>query len=85
MLPEDRRGDQIQSVADLGYQVWLQRRAMGMTQIQAAAMCGVGVRFLSDLENGKVTIETGRMLKVLSRLGLVMRIQPLEPSCAPDT
>jgi len=65
----------VQSVADIGYQVWLQRRAMGITQVQAAALCGVGVRFISDLENGKPTMETGRVLKVLARLGLSLSVR----------
>lgn len=65
----------IQSVVDVGYQIWLRRRAMGVTQVQAAALCGVGVRFLSDLENGKPTIEMGRVIKVLSKLGLMLHIQ----------
>lgn len=85
MLPEGKRGNQIQSVTDLGYQVWLQRRVLGMTQVQAALLCGVGIRFLSDLENGKATIETGRTFKVLRRLGLAIHIQLLEPPASAES
>ena len=41
-----------------------------MTQAKAAAMCNVGARFLSDLENGKTTIQLGKALKVLQAFGL---------------
>jgi HTH-type transcriptional regulator/antitoxin HipB len=65
----------IKSVSDIGYQVWARRQAMKMTQAQTATYCGVGIRFISDLENGKATMEIGRILRVLSRLELVMQIQ----------
>jgi len=48
------------------------RRESGLTQIKAASMCNVGPRFLSDLENGKVTIQLGKALKVLRAFGLLV-------------
>lgn len=46
------------------------RKESHLTQAQAAAMCNVGARFLSDLENGKATIQLGKALKVLQAFGL---------------
>jgi HTH-type transcriptional regulator/antitoxin HipB len=46
------------------------RKESHMTQAKAAAMCNVGARFLSDLENGKATIQLGKALKVLQAFGL---------------
>lgn len=43
---------------------------MGLTQLNAAGLCGVGERFLSELERGKTTVELGKVLQVLNRLGL---------------
>lgn len=48
------------------------RKESGFTQNKAAAMCNVGTRFLSDLENGKSTIQFGKALKVMSAFGLIV-------------
>ena len=52
------------------------RKAAGLTQADAAAMCQVGTRFLSDLENGKASIQLGKALQVLRALGLTMSLSP---------
>lgn len=46
------------------------RKESKLTQAKAAAMCNVGSRFLSDLENGKATIQIGKALRVLNAFGL---------------
>ncbi len=60
----------------LGRCVRAQRKMQGATQVEFAALCGVGVRFISELENGKATMELGRVLKVLKSLGLEVSVQP---------
>lgn len=62
-------------VADIGAAVRKKRKADGLTLADAAALCGVGYRFLSDLENGKATVQTAKVLKVLSALGLDVYIE----------
>lgn len=52
------------------------RRREGLRQDELAALAGVGNRFVSELENGKPGIELGRALRVLSCLGLELRIGP---------
>ena len=47
-----------------------ERKAQGMTQSQLADLCGVGLSFVSNLENGKPTLEAGKMLRVVNTLGL---------------
>ena len=66
----------VKSPADLGRLVRDKRRKDGLTQVDAAALCGIGTRFLSDLENGKPTIELGKVLQVVQGLGLELRIEP---------
>ncbi|MDH5425806.1 MAG: helix-turn-helix transcriptional regulator [Gammaproteobacteria bacterium] len=61
---------------DIGLCVRAQRKAQSATQAEFAALCGVGVRFISDLENGKATMELGKVLKVLKCLGLQLKLQP---------
>jgi HTH-type transcriptional regulator / antitoxin HipB len=46
------------------------RKALGYTQARVAALCGTGIRFISDLENGKATVELGKALIVASALGV---------------
>ena len=45
-----------------------------MTQEQLAGVANTGIRFISDLENGKPTIQVNKLLNVLSALGLGMYI-----------
>jgi len=52
------------------------RRRQGLRQDELAALAGVGNRFVSELENGKPGIELGRTLRVLSCLGLELRLGP---------
>jgi len=63
------------TAADIGTAVRKKRKEDGLTLADAAALCGVGYRFMSDLENGKVTVQVGKVLKVLTALGLDMTIE----------
>jgi len=66
----------ILSPKKLGQAVRAKRKADGLTQAKAAALCGVGIRFISDLENGKPTAELGKTLSVLAGLGLTVDVRP---------
>lgn len=61
---------------ELGKLVRAHRKAQSATQGEFASLCGVGVRFISDLENGKPTMEMGKVIHVLQCLGLEMVVQP---------
>ena len=50
---------------DLALIVRNKRKKDGLTQAEAAALCGVGTRFLSDIENGKNSLHFSKVLKVL--------------------
>lgn len=54
--------------AGIGAIVREARKNQGLTQKDLAKACGCGVRFLSDLENGKPTIELGKAIRVLNVL-----------------
>ncbi|MFI5346599.1 MAG: helix-turn-helix domain-containing protein [Elusimicrobiota bacterium] len=58
--------------ADIGTIVRMKRKKSGLTQAMAAALCNVGTRFLSDLENGKPTIHLGKTMRVLKNFGIVI-------------
>lgn len=66
----------IYSPDDLARCVRARRVEQGATQAEFAALCGVGVRFVSDLENGKPTAQVGKTLQVLRCLGLELSIEP---------
>ena len=55
---------------ELGRIVKKERKAMGLTQAELALTSGTGMRFISDLENGKPTCQIGKTLTVLKTLGL---------------
>ncbi len=50
------------------------RREQGLTQAQLAGLANTGIRLVGDLENGKETCQTGKLLRVLSALGVVVHI-----------
>lgn len=62
-------------VEAFGRQVRLQRKRQRLRQSELAALCGVGTRFVSELENGKPSIELGRAFQVASMLGLELRLE----------
>jgi hypothetical protein len=39
-------------------------------------MAGVGIRFLSELERGKATLQIGMALEVLQLFGLELHVSP---------
>lgn len=61
---------QVRSAGELGDVIRAERRRQGLTQAELAGLCGVGVTFLSQLENGKRTAEVGKVLDVLTMLGI---------------
>lgn len=61
---------QIATSADIGSLTRAERKRQGFTQTELAGLCGVGLTFLSNLENGKQTAELGKTLNVLTMLGI---------------
>lgn len=64
----------IKKTTDLGSIIRKRRKEAKLTQKKLAALAGVGVRFLSELERGKPTAQIGKTLKVAQLLGLELRI-----------
>jgi y4mF family transcriptional regulator len=63
----------------IGERVRAQRKALGLTQIEAAGLCGVGERFLRELEMGKPTVQLGKTLQVMAGLGLRLEVEAHAP------
>lgn len=66
----------ISDTQSLGDMVRQHRKLQGATQVEFASLRGVGVRFISDLENGKPTVQMGKVLQVLHSLGLELALKP---------
>lgn len=65
----------IRSVSDLGAVIAQVRKSRDYTQQDFADIAGVGRRFISDLENGKATVQLGKLLQVLTALGLDLEVK----------
>lgn len=64
----------IMSPRDIGNAIRAKRKADGLTQADAAALCGVGTRFLGELERGKETAQIGKVIRILQGLGLTLQL-----------
>ena len=71
---EQKNQQTVSSTNEIGRIIRKKRKSMGMTQAQAAAHGGVGVRFLSEVENGKLRAEIGKVLQVMNKLGIEITI-----------
>lgn len=60
----------IYSAREFGSEIRDRRKKLGYTQAFLAEFSGFSVSFISDLENGKATIELGRALHLANLLGL---------------
>jgi|SRR5208283_3583436 len=64
----------IHSVADLGLVVRSVRRTSEVRLDDLAATAGVSKQFASDVEHGKPTVQLGLVLKLLSELGVPLKL-----------
>lgn len=60
----------VRNARDIGSLVSTERKRQGLTQADLAGLSGVGVTFLSQLENGKGTAEIDKVLAVVTTLGI---------------
>lgn len=60
---------------NIGQIIRKQRKKLGITQLEAAGLCGVGITFLSKVERGHEAAEIGKVLHVLKSLGLSFKIE----------
>ena len=58
----------------LGEEIRFSRKQQELTQMELSRLSNTGVRFISDLENGKPDISLSKLLSVVYALGLELRI-----------
>lgn len=66
---------EVSGPSDIGRAVREARRKRSLTQQELADYAGVGLRFVSELENGKATAHLGKALSVLRTLGIAVRLE----------
>ncbi len=66
----------IKSPMQIGNLVRKIRKKYKLTQSEAASLCHVGTRFLSDMENGKPSLHLGKVMHVIQVFGLKVLLQP---------
>lgn len=72
----------IHSVADLGLALRAARKSTKVRLDDLADMAGVSKQFVSDVEYGKPTVQLGLVLKLLSEMGLPLKLD-LPDAAAP--
>jgi y4mF family transcriptional regulator len=65
---------QVSDAKTLGVLIKQVRKSQGLTQEQLAAGCGLGRRFVVELERGKATAHIGKIMQVLAALGLTLHL-----------
>ena len=66
----------ITDAASFGAAVRRRRKELGYTQGFLSEFSGISVSFISDLENGKPTIELGKAIFIANLLGLDCTLTP---------
>ncbi len=66
----------VRDAAALGKAIRARRKRDGLTLAETAGLTNVGIRFLSELENGKPTVRLDKLLRVLGALGLQLQVVP---------
>lgn len=69
------RASSIRNTKELGLMVKQARQKQGLLQLDVIGIANVGNRFISELENGKPTLQIQKVLDVLDILGLEVAVR----------
>jgi HTH-type transcriptional regulator / antitoxin HipB len=64
----------VQTAAQIGGVIAAARRHRGLTQVQLARETGVTQAWISQIEQGKDNAQLGKVLRILSYLGVRLRV-----------
>lgn len=64
----------VANTVELGTAIRARRRQRGLTQAELAGLCGVSVRFVSEVERGRPTAGVALVLRLCARLGLDVQL-----------
>ena len=66
----------VTTMTELGVLIREERLLQKLTQTDLAGISGVGVTFVSQLENGKDSAEIGKAIQVMTMLGIDIDASP---------
>ena len=69
-------------IINISSQIKKLRKNQGLTQIEFAKRAGVGLRFLRELESGKITVRMDKLMQVLDFPGYHLELKKNEPQLA---
>lgn len=69
----------IASINEIGKIIRETRISQNMLASELADLSGVSASFLSDLENGKETLQVGKVLHVMDQLGISLSVTTPKP------
>lgn len=75
MDPSIDKGRVVHTTEEIGSLIRLVRNEQGINQMVVAGMFGSGNRFISDVENGKKTVQAQKLLDLLGMVGLEVVIR----------
>lgn len=67
--------DNLQYMMNISLQIKNLRKKNGLTQVEFAKRAGVGLRFLRELERGKITVRIDKLMQVLDFLGYHLELK----------
>ena len=62
-------------IIEINLQISRLRKKLGLNQIEFAKRAGVGLRFLRELEQGKISVRLDKLLQVLDFLGCHLELK----------
>ena len=65
----------ITNTAEFGKAIRARRKELEYTQVFLSEFSGLSVSFISDVENGKSTVELGRALMLANLLGMDLTLE----------
>ncbi|MDD3297087.1 MAG: type II toxin-antitoxin system Y4mF family antitoxin [Candidatus Omnitrophica bacterium] len=65
-------------ITNISFQIKKLRKSSGLTQVEFAKRAGVGLRFLRELETGKMTVRVDKLMQVLDFLGYHLELKRTE-------
>jgi HTH-type transcriptional regulator / antitoxin HipB len=66
----------VNSSETLGAYIRMQRKKLGLKQLEVAGLGNTGNRFVIELESGKPTLQLQKVLDMIDLLGLELTVRP---------
>ncbi len=63
------------TIQAIGSKIRKERTSQSLTQTELGDLSGVSINFISQLEQGKETVQMNRVLMVLETLGLTLKVE----------